>query len=219
MAGRKQLKVPLRLQGEKSLDCGPACMAMVLDYYKKTRPVAELREGLEYAEGGTYLFDNARKLFESGLGATVITAHPMVFRYRDGWPRDAGGITAALLEAETKFPRYRRGIGHLRNFMEAGGSVRVEIPAMRHVAEAIDNGNPLVAALHTGALGTFQGGYHILVVSGYGEDEVHLTNPWPKSDKRGWYPADRFFYSLHTSTAYDVDNGSLLVVENKAGRT
>lgn len=208
----KLLKVPLYLQDPGSVDCGPVCSRMMLEYYGITRTLEELREKVQYSEAGTSSFDNGSIFLAEGFKATAVTAHPLLF------PPDLQeklADRARLLDRikglAGRLPDKAQNLGTLTKFMELGGDVCMEIPAFRHIKNAIDAGNPVLALTYAKALGNNEGGFHFIIANGYKRGFVHVTNPSPRATNRGWFPLDRFLYAVHASTCVDVDNGTLII--------
>jgi len=50
-----------------------------------------------------------------------------------------------------------------------------------------------------------------VVVSGYDNELVEITNPLPSAQKKGWFPAKDFIYGVHASTTAELDNGTFLI--------
>lgn len=208
----KLLKVPLYLQEAGSVDCGPVCSRMILEYYGIKRTLEELREKVKYSAAGTSSFDNGSIFLAEGLQAKAVTAHPLLF------PPDLQAKLAdktALLNRISglagRLPDKADNLATLRKFIELGGEVCMDIPAFAHIKASIDAGNPVLALTYAKALGNNEGGYHFIIVDGYKRGFVHITNPSPRATNRGWFPLDRFLYAVHASTCVDVDNGTLIL--------
>lgn len=209
----KQLDVPLILQEPGSDDCGPTCVRMVLQYYGIKRSLEELKPKLEYFPEGTTAYANGSLLLGEGLSVTAITAHPMLF------PPDVAATIRTtedlhrIINAKKEsHPKYKEVLDTFSSFLDEGGKRTIAIPSFNHIKEAIDADSPLIALIYGQAMGSSEGDFHFVVVSGYDEGKVHITNPAPKSVHQGWFPVDQFLYALHTSTTYDIDNGTLLVI-------
>lgn len=197
-------------QDTGSLDCGPVCVQMILKYFGLEKDIILLKENLKYNENGTSIYDNGLVLMNAGLTVTAITAQPYLF------PPDLNfnskdSIFLRIQERSEKLTKYKEGLDVMVNFLQKGGGIKVEIPKFVHIKNAIDNGNPVLALVYAQALGSKEGGFHFVVVNGYNDEQVHITNP-SKIATSGWYPVEHFFYALHTSTTYDIDNGTLLVI-------
>lgn len=208
----KKFDIPFSLQPEGSLDCGPTCTKMILAYYGITKSLEELQTQMTYNEVGTTIYDNASVLIHEGLHTTAITAQPLLF------PPD---ITAELKKKEDIINLLARKereenadawiLTSMKRYLENGGDLEVEIPALQHIKIAIDHNKPILALMHAGSLGSNEGTYHFVVVSGYNDTEVFINNPWPPSRKQGWFSTEQFLYGLHTSTTTSFDNGTLLI--------
>jgi hypothetical protein len=209
----KKLDVPLYLQAPRSPDCGPTCAKMVLEYFDIKRDLPYLKKKLAYGKMGTSAYDNASLLLDEGLKVTAVTAHPMLFP-----PDLAKGIKSTkdalkIIKAKAKStPRYTNVLGTFQKFLDKGGELKIDIPTEKHVRKAIDSKRPLIALVYGQALGSNEGGFHFVVVTGYDEKNVFVNNPNPKSGKQTKYPMNHFLYALHSSTTTDIDNGTLLVI-------
>lgn len=211
----KIINIPLRLQDLGSADCGPVCVQMVLEYFGININLDSLKEDLHYVESGTSAYDNGVLLLDKGLMVTAITAQPRLFP-----PDIIEGITSEHMLSEViqnkidkiKDQKDKDNLATFQKFITRGGKINLEIPSFSHIKNAIDSGNPVIALLVGQALGSKEGGFHFVVVSGYDDTRVHITNPSQRSSQQGWFPIERFLYALHTSTAVDFDNGTLLVI-------
>ncbi len=211
----KIINVPLRLQEVGTLDCGPVCAQMVLEYFGITQDFQSLKDKLLYNEVGTTIYDNGSLLLDLGLKVTAITAQPRLFS-----PEVIESITSKDLLNEVidkkiekvTTTRDKDNLETFKKFLNKGGGVKLEIPSFSHIKEAIDNGHPVIALLIAQALGSKEGGYHFVVVSGYDEGRVYINNPAQNSSQQAWFPIERFLYAVHASTVADFDNGTLLIV-------
>lgn len=209
----KKLNVPLHLQGSKSLDCGPVCVQMVLEYFGIQRDLPYLQKKLSYNDVGTSAYDNASLLIDQGLQVTAVTAHPMLFPPDQAKALSSNEEIVKMLKLKAKrMPRHKSVLKTFEKFLNSGGRLKMEIPTDKHVRKAIDSKQPLIALLFGQALGSLEGGFHFVVVTGYDDKYVYANNPLPQSKKQAKYPFSQFLYGLHTSTTSDIDNGTLLIV-------
>lgn len=186
---------------------------MVLQSFGITKDIDSLKSELAYTEAGTNAYDNGCLLLANDLKVKAITAHPKLF------PPDTistvhsnTDLLSVLETAKQKDEKDTSSIDSIRNFIEKGGEVLLEIPRLEHVQNAIDNGQVVIALVYACALGSNEGGYHFVVVNGYDEDRVFITNPLQDSKRQEWFQAKHFLFALHSSTMVDLDNGTLLVV-------
>lgn len=211
----KKIDIPLKLQNKGTQDCGPVCVQMVLEYFGTIRDLESLIKNLKYAKYGTSAYDNGALLLGSGLKVVAITAQPRIFP-----PEIISSIyskkdllkTIGDKKEQSKNQQDKDNLNTFEKFLEKGGEIKLEIPNFNHVKEAIDNGQLVIALLLGQALGKNEGGFHFVIISGYKENQVYITNPLEKSSQQAWFPIDRFLYALHSSTSVELDNGTLLVV-------
>ncbi len=187
----KRLPVSLRLQEPDSIDCGAICVQMILEYFGIKKDAKSIIEWLSYHPGGASAYDCGSLLLKEKLKVTAITAHPFLFP-----PDIAPKLTSkkkviALLEEKMKnknikryIPTFKEGLEKFKKFLLDGGKLTIEIPCFYDIQEAIDKGSPVIALLFGNALGTDQGAYHYVVVSGYDKDfNVFIVNPLPDSKR------------------------------------
>ncbi len=211
----KIIDIPLKLQQKGTQDCGPVCVQMVLEYFGINQDFQSLKDNLLYNESGTTAFDNGSLLLDSGLSVTAVTAQPRLFS-----PEIISSITSRDLLQEViakkmeqvKTVRDKDSLETFKKFLNKGGECKLEIPSFMHIKEAVDNGHLVIALLIAQALGSKEGGYHFVVVSGYDEGRVYINNPAPSSSQQSWFSVERFLYALHASTVGDFDNGTLLII-------
>lgn len=209
----KKLNIPLYLQAPRSPDCGPVCVQMALAYFGVERDLPYLQKKLKYNKMGTSAYDNGALLLDEGLKVTAVTAHPMLFPPDLAKNIKSTKDVSKILTAKAKqVPRYKTGLQTFEKFLSKGGTLKIEIPTEKHIHKAIDVKRPVIALLYGQAMGSNEGGFHFVVVTGYDNKSVFVNNPYPKSKKQTKYPMHQFLYALHTATTADIDNGTLLII-------
>jgi len=209
----KKIDVPLRLQAEGSDDCGPVCVQMVLAALGIDRELEDLTSRLTYSESGTSAYDNGILLLSEKLKVKPITAQPLLFS-----PDTIGSISSAddfakiIGERVERAPADKPVLDTLSSFLKEGGEMVLEIPSFEHIQQAIDSSGLIIALLYGKALGSNEGRYHFVVIHGYDEDKVLISNPLPGSKRQAWFPVKDFLYAVHASTTKEIDNGTLLAV-------
>jgi hypothetical protein len=208
-----KIELPLKLQEQGSKDCGPVCVQMVLEYFGINKDQSYLREKLTYVEAGTSAYDNASLLLNEGFKVTAVTAQPLLFS--PDTIAEIKNTDDVLKIVEAKYisaEKDRPILETLKKFLLQGGDLKIEIPSYKHIQQALEESKPIIALIYGRALGSKEGGFHFIVISGYEDGKVFINNPLPESKKQGWFPIEHFLYALHSSTTADIDNGTLLVV-------
>jgi ABC-type bacteriocin/lantibiotic exporter with double-glycine peptidase domain len=208
----KKIDIEVFFQKNKSPDCGPVCVQMVLNHFGKRKKLDDIKTGMVYVPGGTYLYDNGLVILREGLHAELVTANPLLFKQEDRIElRTSEDVLQHLTKIKRKKNAKKQALGLFQEFIIQGGKVQVEIPTIEHIVKAIKNEKIIIALLYGGALGRKEGGFHFVVVTGYKKGFVHINNPGKRS-RQGWFPEQDFLYALYSSTTADIDNGSLLIV-------
>ncbi|MCL5113877.1 MAG: C39 family peptidase [Patescibacteria group bacterium] len=211
---QKTLNVPLFLQEKNSLDCGPTCVRMILAYYGINKTLKNLQSKLYYGDAGTSIFDNGALLLENKLKTNAITAQPLLFPPDKTRKLKTRKSVINLIKNKMEDKEYERFIDNFKTFLkyfEKGGNIIIEIPSFQHIKNAINNESPILALMNAQALGSNEGKFHFVVITGYKDNEVCINNPWPPSIHQGWFPIEKFLYGVHTSTCADIDNGTFII--------
>jgi len=212
----KKLSVTRHTQKAKSADCGPTTARMILEHFGVVRTTQELAKELRYGDFGTYISDNGLLFLREGLSAKLITANTILFDYEDRkrltTKKKVILYLKGLLRGNLKtMRRFKPGIRIMLQFLEAGGSIAIEIPSFSHIKEAIDAGKLVMALVVPNAFSVVGSFHHFVVVNGYDAHYIYITDPWPKSSVTKVAIND-FMYSVHASTVGDLDTGSLLII-------
>lgn len=204
--------ITLRFQKNGSVDCGPVSSQMILSYFGMINSLENIKSQMSMGDFGTYIYDNGLLFLEHNLKATLITANPLIFKNEDLRKLSSEiDIKKHLSKIIKKKPKLKKPLHLFKKYIDAGGKVLLKIPTIIHIQKALDKNKLILALIYGGVLGTNEGGFHFVVVSGYKKNHVHIHNPLKKS-KQGWFKNEDFIYALHSSTCADVDNGSLLIV-------
>lgn len=214
----KVLDIPLHLQAEGSVDCGPTGSLMILDYFGVTNNAAEVIAKVPKCNFGTSSFDNALTLMDYGLEVEMVLAQPQLF---DGnFIREKPSNQAILQQIETvkdkeKDREKQDIIASFATYLQKKGKVRLVIPTKEIIIAALDEGKAVWVSMYARVLGKNEGGYHTVVIAGYKDDQFLILNPWPLSRQKSWEHADDVVYGIHVSTLFDYDNGTILLVSQK----
>ncbi|MDB5245340.1 MAG: hypothetical protein JWN90_445 [Parcubacteria group bacterium] len=205
----KRLKVQTFLQKKGSTDCGPVSTRMILHHFGIEKTEHDLKKFLHYDTDGTSIYDNGLVFLREGLKTTLITANPRIFPQEvQGKLKTKESLLAYLAKSKQK---KKTMIDSFKDFIKSGGKVQIEIPTLKHIKSAIDKDQLVLALIYGQALGSKEGQFHFVVVSGYKKDAVYLNNSLLGS-REGWFSASDFIYALYSSTCADIDNGSLILV-------
>lgn len=209
-------KVPLYLQKLGSEDCGPIATLMILGYFDKTSDVKEVLTKVPRSYFGTTTFDNATVLLDYGLKVDLVTRNPLIFDGDFIRSKPSGKEVKQRINEVTKKEKKseRKEIleGLLTFINKENSKLKLDIPSKDIIIEALGRGKLILASIYAKALGVNQGGYHFVVIAGIDKDKLLVLNPWPKSRQESWEDIDEVVYAIHTSTMFDYDNGSILIV-------
>lgn len=210
-----KLDIPLHLQKLHSEDCGPTCTLMVLDYFGITSDANEVLQKVPRCNFGTSTFDNAVVLLDYGLKVEMVMAQPLLFDgdFIRSKPSKQKIIARIKKVHDEETDQGKKDIlTGLLTFINAGGTLTLAIPTKSIIETALDHGKPVMISTFTKTMGPDQGGYHFVVVGGYNDKQFLLFNPWQQSRQESWENSDEVLFGIHSSTLFDYDNGTILIV-------
>lgn len=223
----KLLPIKQLYQKEKSLDCGPVCVQMILEYFGIKKELSEIIAVLDYDQVGTTIFQNAQIFIQNNIKTVNINNNPLLFSYnydklqanKDNFQKMTNTQVLELInQKKEKLEKYSKTLGEMEDYLKNGGQINIKTPQFSEIKSAIDENKPIIALVFSyREKGIF---HHFVIVNGYdtikdkNDDAVEMvfvTDP-SKMGKTGWFPASDFIFWLHASTLADIDNGSLLIV-------
>jgi ABC-type bacteriocin/lantibiotic exporter with double-glycine peptidase domain len=78
-----KLNVPIIRQKKDSVDCGLACLSMLMKYYGIDRSISDMKNDIKVYEGlGTYAPQIGKYLIKNGFEIEIITMNPYLFTKR-----------------------------------------------------------------------------------------------------------------------------------------
>ncbi len=75
-----KLNVSVIRQKENSVDCGLACLAMLMKYYGINKSIADMKNEIKvYAGMGTYAPQLGKYLIDNNFEVEIVTMNPLLF--------------------------------------------------------------------------------------------------------------------------------------------
>lgn len=213
-----KLTIPHFKQAKGSPDCGPACVQMILSYYKVNKTLSEIKESLTVKKTGTSAYQIGLYFLQQGFRATITTQNPYIFSIADREVSQRTMLTRLKkLSSDPVLKKQKEQILHLIAFMRAGGYIKVAVPNHEHIKESIDRKSPLIALCTTQFVTDKRSrfNFHFLVVTGYSAKNIIINDPDGrnvKKDVQRIIDKEDFMYGLHACAAGDADNASLLSI-------
>jgi hypothetical protein len=141
-----KLSVPVVLQPPRSSDCGVACVAMLLEYYKIPYRYKDLRAELGVYRWGTTMPQLGIWLLKHRFAVEIVTMHPSLFY-----------LTSSFVSSEAllKYLRSLRGgikprlntiaLEHFISFVKLGGTLTPRVPDYSDIRAELAAKRPLVS--------------------------------------------------------------------------
>lgn len=210
--------MPYIAQKKGSVDCGPACLMMVLEYYGIKKTINELKKELKIHKVGTYATQLGIYLLENGFAVEIVTQNPGLFTIKDR-KRTTKQLLREIKEF-SKIPKnrkHKKSLDYYEKFFKKGGMLKVKIPNTEDIKKEISQGRPLIALMTTNFLYDVKKrkfNFHFNVITGIDGKYIYANDPLP--DKRGGkkkYPIEDFLYGVYASSYGDLDNASFLKIK------
>ena len=212
-----KIEVPLIKQPKDTVECGFACLNMLLEYYGEKSSIGELKKEIKITKEGTFVPQIGSWLLEHGFDVEIVTLHPSLFTKKD--------IGISLREVKKRFEaltfkseKDKETSKYFIDFLDKGGKINVKIPNKTDIEEEINGKRPLFALLTSnfllGSKPTFN--FHFCVVTGIDDEFIYVNDPlWDKRGGKNKYLIEDFFYGLYASAYGCIDNACLVKVRKK----
>ncbi|CAN5123266.1 hypothetical protein BH11PAT4_BH11PAT4_0540 [soil metagenome] len=217
-----QLEVPLFRQPERSAECGPASIQMLLAYYGVETSREEILADIPMKEGGTVGPELGLYLLRHGFEVEIVTMHPRLFNIASNFEtREALISHLESLESKMKGEWNPWALSSFIQFIKEGGAITPKVPDLGDIRDEITEKRPLISLLthwflfDSGLPPRFTG--HFNVVTGIDESFVYVNDPdWgdPFGGKHA-HGTREYMYAVHASAYQSADNASLIKVKRK----
>lgn len=208
-----KLSVPLVRQDKGSYDCGPAGLAMILEYYKQPTTVEGLKKELQVYENlGTYAPQLGKYLLDKEFAVELVMLNPYLFTLSTKMDHEEQIAYFQELKERAKKEKFQVPIKHFLEFLEAGGTLNIKIPDAKDLQEEIRNERPVGALLTSNFLHEEKANFnfHFNIITGIDEEKVIVNDPNMEGEQE--YAINDFFYGIYASAAGDIDNACLIKI-------
>ena len=209
-----QLDIPLIRQDEDSLDCGPACLAMMLSHQGMNIEYETVKDDLERYDIGTYVPQLGIYALDKGYDAKIISLNPHLFNKKS---YDDILSHFKTLKAEEDKKEYVHQLDLFIDFVRRGGVIDVKLPGIDDIKEELQDGRPVGALVTTNFIQHQKPifNFHFNVITGIDEERIYVNDPlWDERGGRKEYTHREFLYALHATAYGDYDNASLLIIKD-----
>lgn len=215
----KKLAVPLIRQAQESKDCGPACLAMLLQYYQVPFDLEEMKRELGMYSWGTVTPQLGIYLLKHGFKVEIITMHPLLFSLNSSFSNQKE-LKAHLLSLKPSMMGEFDpvAIDQFISFIDAGGTVTPRVPILRDVETEIADERPVFVPLthwflHNADLSP-RFSIHFNVITGIDKKNVAVNDPDWGEAFGGQHEIDRnaFLYSMYASAKGGIDDACVMKV-------
>ncbi|VVB79842.1 Peptidase_C39 like family protein [uncultured archaeon] len=213
-----KLNVSLIKQNKSSVDCGLAGISMLLKYYGINRTIQELKREIKVYPGlGTYAPQLGTYLLKRGFEVEIVTMNPYLFcnKLKRKSQKELYNFLSEKYK-QSKKPKYKKPLKFFKEFIEAGGSIKVKIPDVKDIKEEISKGRPLCALITSNFLlgETPVFNFHFNVVTGIDKKYIYVNDPlWDYRGGKHKHLINDFLYAIYASAYGDLDNASLIKIK------
>ncbi len=214
-----KLNVPLIRQKKGSGDCGPACLAMILNYYGVKKSIDDLKKEIKVYKTGTYMPQLGAYLIKNGFRAEMIIQNPGLFTIRHRNMSQSGLLKHVRhMQRNVRKKEDKIILKHLVEFMESRGKVTVKIPDANDIKEGLRKKSPVLALL-TSVFMTQKNpsfNFHFNVITGLDKNRIYRNDPyWDGNGGKKESSLQDFLFGMYASSYSNMNDGSLLRIEFK----
>jgi len=215
-----KLNVPIIRQEENSVDCGLACLSMLMKYYNINKSIIEMKKEIKiYKDIGTYAPQLGKYLIKNGFEIEIITMNPYLFTKQFGKKSQEDLIKYfEELHEKTKKENLKEPLRFFKEFIQAGGKLTLKVPTIDDIKEELSNGRPLCALITSNFLlfdkASFN--FHFNIITGIDEKYIYVNDPmWDYRGGKQKYEVSDFIYAIYASAYGDLDNASVMKIKKK----
>ncbi len=211
----KKINVPIVYQKNKSLDCGIACLSMILKYYKINKGIPTIKKEIKVDKIGTYMPQLATYLLKNNFDVTLITLNPHLFTLKHRKLNQKQILNYFINKLKlTKDKQHKMVIKYFIEFIEKGGKVKIKIPDMEDIRTEIKNDRPLMVAFTSRFLTQNEAklNSHANIVTGFDNDYVYINDP-EKIISKQKYKINEFLYGVYASAHNNIDDDCFMLVK------
>lgn len=213
------LEVPLLRQAEESSDCGPACLAMILEYYAIDYNFEEMKKELGVYSWGTFTPQLGRYLLQHGFAVEIVTTHPSLFSLHmqcNSVHEMQHHLSSIRDTMKGEFDPI--ALEHFISFIEAGGTLTPRIPRLHDLEQEIEEKRPVLVPithwfLHKSDLPP-RFSIHFNIVTGIDHDTVTINDPDWGEEFGGKHAINRdaFLYAMYASAKGGIDDACIMKI-------
>jgi len=210
-----KLDVPLVRQKKDSVECGLACLEMILSYYGEKTKIKDLRNEIKVYDDGIPVALIGSYLLKKGYGAEIVTLNPYIFTLKNS--KSIENCKEYFKKLNKEMDR-KRPINRFISFLERGGEVIPKIPDEKDIREEISKKRPLLAALTSLFLFDDEPCFneHYNVITGINNDYIYVNDPlWDKFGGEHRYRIKDFLFGMYAINYSDLSGGSLMKITKK----
>ncbi|MFH1064015.1 MAG: C39 family peptidase [Candidatus Woesearchaeota archaeon] len=213
------LDVPELRQPIYSPQCGPTCMAMVMQYHGVDTTRKEIVDNIHMLDTGIYPQQVGTYMMKRGFDVEFVLCNPHIFTLRD----NDRSIESLIKKFERRLSSdkyaYKDAVSLMKylDFCYAGGIINVKIPDYSDLESEIIGGRPVIANVttrfHKAKHPRFN--HHYVVVTGVDGKNVYVNDPsWHKvRGGKQKYTIDEFLFAIHATTEYCMSSGGILKIK------
>jgi len=215
-----KLDVPINRQEENSIECGLACLLMLMKYYGINKNISEMRKDIKIYEGmGTYAPQLGKYLIENGFEIEIVTMNPYLFtkKLENKSQEDLIKYFKELHE-KTKKDNFKEPLRFFKEFIKAGGKLTIKVPNIEDIKKEISHNRPVGALITSNFLlcdkPSFN--FHFNIITGIDEKYIYVNDPmWDYRGGKKRYEINDFMYAIYASAHGDLDNASIMKIKKK----
>ncbi|HIH25415.1 hypothetical protein J4476_06320 [Candidatus Woesearchaeota archaeon] len=215
-----KIELPLVRQDENSVDCGLACVSMLLKKYDIEKAVNDLKKEIQVFDNmGTYAPQIGTYLIKNGFDIEIVTINPYLFTYKfkEKSQQELLFYLKECLEKTTK-ENFKDPLKFFIEFIESGGIISVRVPTVNDIKEEISQGR-VVGALVTSNFLLYDKpmfNFHFNMITGIDDEFIYVNDPmWDYRGGSQKYLISDFLYAIYASAYGDLDNASIMKIKKK----
>lgn len=198
------------------MDCGVACVQMILEYYKVPYDQKALRKELNVLAWGTSTPSLGMALMKRGFEVEIVSMNPGLFNLDSHFPTQEkmlGYLKKLKKDLLGRINKYV--VDQFIQFVEAGGTLTPRIPTAEDIREETSEKRPVLCHLTHWFLQPNNKDtcftFHFNIITGLDGEKIFVNDP--DLEQKRVYNVNDYLYAIYAGASGAIDNACLLKVK------
>ncbi len=166
-----KLEVPLTIQDKNSMDCGPACLHMLLNYNKQNIGLTRIKDTIQRDKKGRV------SILELGIFLKSIKQNPIITLMNYKYFKEAKDTDLSSVKPKDEIDK--KFLYNLKEYLKKGNEIQIKSINSALIEEYISDKKPVVTLVSVSYLRKKilqEQRFHFIIITGFDEDNFYYND-------------------------------------------